>query len=197
MVKYKIAISGKANSGKNTIASMFVEILKSDNSKEKIVALADPMKRIVKIMFPEALDDCLYGPSELRSNIISEKFIDKNGKPLTYRQALIDLGAFGRQYNSDIWLNSLVEDANKSNDIDTYIASDIRYCNEFYYLKNADFIMIRILRNDCMKIDDSSETEQDLIPNYDFDFIINNDQTIEKLHDTVMSIGIKIKEMMQ
>jgi hypothetical protein len=192
----KIAISGKANSGKNTVALLLVEKLKFKNSKEKIVAIADPMKRIVKMMFPEASEECLYGPSELRSNIISDKFTDKSEKLLTHRQALIDLGAFGRQYNKNIWLNCLVQDANQSADINTYIASDVRFLNEFYYLKQAGFTMIRILRNNCSKIDDPSELEQDKILNSEFDYIVNNNGSLDDLSEEIRVLSFKLNGLM-
>jgi len=193
---YKIAISGKANCGKNTVAEMLVDYLKYKNSKEKIVALADPMKRIVQMMFPEASDECLYGPSELRSQTISDKFKDKNNNVLTHRQALIDLGAFGRQYNSNIWLNCLVEDCNQSKDIDTYIVSDVRFINEFNYLKAAGFVMIRVLRIDSAKIDDVSEKEQDAIKDSEFDYVIENNKTLDDLRKDVKRLSLKINGLM-
>lgn len=189
MVNLKIAISGKARSGKNTIATMLVNNLKNDLSKEKIVALADPIKLIVKTMFPEASDECLYGPSELRSHPISDKYKDESGNILTHRQALIELGKRGRQYDNDLWLNILVQEANRSKDINTYIIADVRYPNEFYYLKSHGFTMVRILRNDSAVINDSSETEQDSIPNSDFDYIIYNNESLSELNEKIALIS--------
>lgn len=192
----KIAISGKARAGKNTVAEMLVDYLKYKNSKEKIVALADPMKKIVQMMFPEASADCLYGPSELRATPISDKFKDKNGNLLTHRQALIDLGAFGRQYNGSIWLNCLVEDCNRSTEINTYIVSDVRFINEFKYLKEAKFITIRVLRADCAKLDDVSEVEQDSIDDSEFDYVIHNDGSLDDLKKQVQRLSFKIQGLM-
>lgn len=196
MTKLKIAISGKARAGKNTIAEMLVDNLKSKNSKEKIVALADPMKKIVKIMFPEASEECLYGPSELRGHVISDKFLDRDGKPLTHRQALIDLGAFARKYNRDVWLNSLVEDANRSQDINTYIVSDVRFVNEFKYLKQSGFTMIRIIRDDSAKINDPSEAEQESIMNSEFDFVVHNNGSMDDLSSEIKTISYKLMGLM-
>jgi hypothetical protein len=189
----KLAISGRAKTGKNTVASMLVEHLTSHNLKGKIVGIADPMKHIVKTIFPEALDKCLFGSSELRSNVISDKYIDKNGAYLTYRQALLDIGAYGRKYNDNVWLNLMVEDANKSNDIGVYIISDVRFVIEFDYLKNTGFIMIRVLRDNIETIDDPSENEQDTIPNTKFDYIIHNNKSIDKLYEQIRVIANKIK----
>lgn len=192
----KLAISGKARAGKNTVASFFADNVKFKNSKEKIVALADPMKFLVKTMFPEARKECLYGPSELRAEIISDKYKDRYGKPLTHRQALLDIGAYGRKYNNDIWLHLLVEDANNSKDINTYIVSDVRFLNEFYYLKKSGFIMIRVLRNEHTKINDPSELEQDAIPNSEFNYIIDNNGTLDDLEKEVSEVSLKMNGLM-
>lgn len=184
------AISGKARAGKNTVASL-IEKHSGWPEKTKIVALADPMKRIIKSMFPEASESCLFGPSELRSTIISNKYLDKNGKSLTYRQALIDLGAFGRQYNPDIWLNCLVEDARNSIDKHVYIVSDVRFINEFKFLKAAGFTMIRVLRDDAAQIDDISETQQEGIPNEEFHYVLENNGTIPELSESVRCLVLR------
>ena len=188
-INFPIAISGKARSGKNTVASILVNRLNYPQSKVKVVALADQMKRIIQTMMPEASSECLFGASELRSEIIAgSKYRDKNGNPLTYRQALIDLGSLGRSFNPDLWLNALVEDANKSTDKWAYIISDVRMKNEFDFLKNAGFIMIRVLRADETVINDVSETEQDEIPDSEFDYVLNNDKSIADLEDLVQHI---------
>ena len=193
MVKYKIAISGKANSGKSTTAKLFENTIPG---KSKIIALADPMKQIVKTIFPEARDECLYGPSELRSEIIDKKYINMYGSPLTHRQALLAIGAFGRSYNNDIWLNMLVSDANSSKSINTYIVSDARFSNEFSYLKQSGFTMIRLIRKNSTHINDVSETEQDSIDNSEFDYVIYNDGTIDNLQQEVKNISHKLMGLM-
>lgn len=189
--QFLYAISGKARAGKNTVASLIVEKFGLPESKTKIVALADPMKHIVKSMFPEASEECLFGPSELRSKVISDKYLDKQGKPLTYRQVLIDLGAFGRQYNTDIWLDCLVEDAKRSIEKWVYIVSDVRFINEFNFLKKAGFCMIRVLRDESAHIDDISETQQEIIPNSEFNHVIVNNGTLQDLSDVVQRMVLK------
>jgi len=184
----KIAISGKARAGKNSVAEMVVKHSNMAPEQCKIVALADPMKHIIKAMFPEANNECLFGQSELRSTVISSKYKDRNNNPLTHRQALIDLGAFGRQYNSNIWINCLVEDANINKDKLIYIIPDVRFINEYTYLKDATFHMIRVKRPEYTNIDDISEKEQDKILDADFDSIIENNGSLDDLSNTVKSL---------
>lgn len=189
MKNYKIAISGKAKTGKNTVAALLADNIYSEyNISAKIVAISDPMKHIISIMMPEANKECLYGPSELRSNIILDKYKDKNGKPLTYRQALLDIGSYGRSYDDNMWLNILNMDANNFKNNGAYLVSDVRFLIEFNYLKNAGFYMVRVKRNNISVINDPSETEQDKIPDSEFDYIINNNSTIEELSNEVVLI---------
>jgi hypothetical protein len=191
--QYKIAISGKARAGKNTVASFLVKHLGLNDNNSKIVALADPMKHIAKIMFPDASTECLFGPSELRAKIIPGEFLDSDDKALTYRRFLLDLGAFGRKYNNDIWLNCLVKDAELSTDKIGYICSDVRFVNEYNYLKSHGFFMIRITREASTKINDVSELEQDQIPNDGFDYVIENNGSMLALEEEVKKIARGLK----
>lgn len=176
----KVGISGKAKSGKNTIATLLANML-CPSGGAKIVALADPMKNIIEMMFPNASKECLYGPSELRSEIIPGSYYDDMNNRLTYRKALTDLGKFGRTYNDNMWLDCIVEDFNKSQDISMYIIPDVRFRVEFDYLKKHNFHMVRVYRKDCSNIDDVSETEQETILDQEFDTIIQNNGPIKEL----------------
>jgi hypothetical protein len=183
--KWRFAICGKANSGKNTLATMIVDELGLNQETAKITALADPMKNIVKIMFPDASSDCLFGPSELRAQVIDNEYIDADNNILTYRRLLTDLGKFARAYNPDVWLNCLIKDVKINDRKQAYIVSDVRLINEFEYLKKNGFAMIRIHRDEYTKINDVSETEQDKINNNRFDYIIHNNDTLTVLKKSV------------
>jgi hypothetical protein len=177
----KIAISGKINAGKNTLATLLVKHLGLTEDEAKIVGLADPMKNMILQMIPNAERECLFGPSDLRSCVISEDLIANNGNPMTYRQALLDLGKFGRCYNQNIWLNALVQDAKRSDTKKAYIVSDVRFVNEFKYLQNANFYTIRIKRTSNSLVNDISETDQNAIHDNQFDAIIQNYGDLEAL----------------
>ena len=201
---HKICISGKAKSGKGTLSKLLSKRFPSREGNHgikpkllrdggcEVIAFADPIKQIAQAMFPEAKYECLYGASELRENIIDPKYKDKNGNILTHRQALIDIGTLGRSYNKDIWLNitkRLIETVfNK----DLVIVNDIRFINEFEYLKTNNFFTIRIKRTDAAKINDISETQQEDIPDSSFDCIIENNSSIEYLDNIVSGLINKI-----
>jgi hypothetical protein len=191
---FKIALTGKANTGKNTVANLFahnVTYAQGFVAKSKFMALADPIKEMVMLMFPQADRNCLYGASALRSSVIPDAF--KDDKPLTYRQALIDIGTKGREYRERIWIDnfdhrfSLV-----TPDTDLVIVTDVRYRNEFEHFKYNGFTSIRILRDVDSGIKHSSETDQESIPNFKYDYIIDNNSDLNALKEIVQQISEKL-----
>lgn len=200
---YKIAISGKANVGKDTFAKLLAkyiqkkinkELAKSNHSPIKLektfMAFADPLKEMALIMFPKTEKDDWFGASANRSKIIPNAF--KNGQPLTHRQVLLDIGTeLGRSYNQQIWIDNF---ENRLNDLQLsedqiIIAMDIRFRNEFDYLKKQNFYTIRLLREESSNINHSSETDQILINNNEFDMIISNGGTLEDLKNEAKRVG--------
>ena len=194
---YKIAITGKANSGKNTVSKILFEELSKkypDNfQKVKYIAFADPIKKIIEIMFPNLPKKYLYGSSKFRAEIISGAF--KEGQPLTVRQLLMDLGSkTGRRYNENIWIEAFDYAFKKAaNDNKNVIVTDVRFRNEFDYLKQLKFTQIKLLRDCYLKINDISETNQDAIKDSEFDFILYNNGTLEDLRKEVSNIVAQLK----
>lgn len=199
---YKIAICGRANTGKNTLSKLLEEeILERDNSAHqakrglpleqffwKTLAFADPIKEIVLIMFPHASKECLYGPSQLRAEPIPGAF--KNGKPLTYRQALLDIGTeVGRSYNDKIWLENFdqrYEQLLLRSKLDLLVVTDVRFRNEFEHLKKKGFFQIRLYRETGMApIEHVSETNQSSIADEEFDYVLFNNKSLEDLKEEV------------
>jgi dephospho-CoA kinase len=184
----RVAISGKARSGKNLIAELLIEHLKLSQNEYRIRAFADPMKEIVKIMFPCADDECLYGASQLRSEIIDMIYHDEDARYLTYRKVLTDLGKQARKYNKNIWIHNFDYDLKKNAHARAYVCSDARFLNEIEYLKDRGFYLIRVLRNGTDIGKDVSETEQDTIPDSVFNKVIHNDYSIDQLSEEVKQI---------
>jgi len=177
----KISITGKANSGKNTLAKLLVKSL--NLKKVKYFAFADPIKEIAQITFPNLPKEWLYGPSELRNKIIPNAF--KNGQPLSVRELMIDIGNnYGRKYNSKIWINNFdlrYQDFIKNNPSYSVILTDCRFVEELQYLKEQIFFKIKLLRNDINQINDESETNQDLINIKDYDAVVYNNGSLNDL----------------
>lgn len=199
---YKVAITGRANTGKNTLSRMLEQEIYWLNNAEyhakfgkdmvfssKSLAFADPIKEIVMTMFPHSNKECLYGPSHLRAEAIPGAF--KNGKPLTYRQALIDIGTeVGRSYNDKVWLDNfdhryeqLLLQKNPPNLI---VVTDVRFRNEFDHLKQKGFFQIRLYRDTGMApIEHISETGQSSIKDDEFDYVLFNNKSLEDLREEV------------
>jgi hypothetical protein len=194
MYKYKIAICGKAKSGKNTVAKMLKKQLsKIEPISCNYIAFADPVKSIARTMFPNIPEKYLTGSSEFRSSIIPGAF--KNGEPLTVRQLLIDIGtSLGRGYDHDIWLKvfdyNLSKLENKHHNM--VILTDCRFLNEHKHVKNKGFFNLKIVRNDSYKINHISETEQDGIPDSEFDYIIHNNGSLQQLKLEVEKVVNKL-----
>jgi hypothetical protein len=188
----KIAICGKANSGKNALAKLLIKQISYDSSYQ--VAFADPIKKIAKIMFPHIPKKHLFGSSSFRKELIEGAI--KNNQPLSVRQLLIDIGSAAREYDNEIWIKAFDQ---KLKEIDSYnvrkclfIVPDLRFKNELDYLKNKDFLLIRLYRNDSPVINHLSET-QDQILDKDFDYIIHNNGTLTDLKSEANNIVAKIK----
>jgi hypothetical protein len=204
---YKIAICGRANTGKNTLAKLLEQeiydktnrewAIKSDTPPEqtytnfswKSMAWADPIKEIVLLMFPHASKECLYGSSHLRSEPIPGAF--KNDKPLTYRQALIDIGTeVGRAYNDKIWLENFdhrYEQLLLKGKPDLVVVTDTRFRNEFEHLKKKGFFQIRLYRDTgkLSEINHISETNQNTILDEEFDYVLFNNKSLDELREEI------------
>lgn len=195
---YKIAITGKANSGKNTLGKLLFEEINdkhSCGSNINYIAFADPIKKMIGLMFPSLPSEYLYGPSSYRSEIIPNSF--KDGVPLTVRQLLMDLGTgIGRSYNLNIWLDAFdvafKSAMSNSFEHDAIIVTDVRFRNEFDHLKELGFYQIKLLRDSHTKIDHSSEINQDSIKDNEFDYIVHNNGTLEDLKEEVAKIVANI-----
>lgn len=195
---YKIALTGKAKTGKNTVA----RILKKEfrNRKDlncwdcEYIAFANPIKSMIRLMFPQLPEKCLTGSSKFRSEIIPGAF--KDGKPLTVRQLLIDLGTgLGRSYKEDIWLDTFNYSFNKAvaKGKHLVIVTDVRFRNEFDHLKSLGFYQIKLLRDSYTEINHASETNQDSISDDEFDSIINNNGSLSNLKKEVSNIVSQFK----
>jgi len=191
---YKIAICGKANSGKNTLSKMLKKHVPK-GQKTVIIAFADPIKEMIRLMFPNLPKKVLYGSSQLRNEAIPHAF--KDGIPLTIRQLLIDLGTgTGRSYNENIWIDNFdarLEKLLKNKNNKMVIVTDVRFRNEFDHLKNQGFHMIRLLRNNKNMINHVSETNQDGILNEEFDDVIHNNGSLAELKTRVIEIVSHLK----
>jgi hypothetical protein len=191
VVIYKIALVGKANSGKDTAARIIKKQINKIHEKKlriKILAFAEPIKEMVLLMFPKISRDCIFGSSTLRNTII-EGAKDSDGSPLTIRRILLDIGTgLGRSYLSTIWIDNMaervriIEESDKPTGI---IITDVRFRDEFDWLKNNGFFMVKVKRGESNTINHISEIEQETIQDHEYDFILYNSSTLKDLRKIV------------
>lgn len=189
---YKISISGKANSGKNTLSRLLAKELRArthDWKGVRYLAFADPLKEMARTMFPQLPRKFFYGASKFRSEIIPGAI--HNEQPLTIRQLLINLGTdLGRKSKEDVWLDNFEYRCRQveQNKPSLIVCPDQRFINEWGCLKKNNFYQIRLLRNNSDKINDISEKEQELLNDDQYDFVVHNDETKADLKKEVIKI---------
>ncbi len=132
-----VGICGKAGSGKDTIGDY---LIKTYGFKK--IALADPIKRLVKDVF--ALDD-----HTVYDRVAREKPL-KNWPNWTVRKLLQFIGTelFRENIDDAIWVKSLWYKI-KNDSKNRYAISDLRFPNELNFFKKhakKDFLCIKVVR---------------------------------------------------
>jgi phosphomevalonate kinase len=164
-------LSGKRCSGKDTVALILKGLLEK---KTRICAFALIMKKMY----------CHDNNRDLERILTDYKYKDEN------RSGIIAYSKkMKAQYGDMIWCQKLLEDI-KDNSYDNHIISDTRLQYEAKFIKDTfpNSKIIRINSTDENKKKrgwipsdvDNHYTETE-IDNYDFDYIIDNDGTLEEL----------------
>lgn len=165
-----ITLSGKQFSGKDTVAKILMDELKSFRR----IGLGDAIKLEYSKLTGLSFDE-----------------IEKN-KPL-YRPDLIALGDKGRAIDPDYWLNSVVSQEGN------IIVPDVRMPREYEIFKKNNAFCIRVesseearsKRGTIVKADDMTEVALDNVT--DWDYVIENESTYEDLVSASFSLLEVIK----
>jgi len=181
-----IGVAGKMNAGKDEIG----KIIKSLDGSFKIVKYADRLKEITALLLGcprEKLEDREFKESPLKE----EWWIkDENGNVIktTPRWMLQHIGTdcFRNLINPNTWVISTLS---SYDDSQNWVITDVRFPNEVEGIKKLGGIVIRVKR----PTDDLSNTHisETALDNYnDFDFIINNDGSIDDLREKIIQCKI-------
>ena len=178
-----LGITGKAGSGKSTVAAM-IEMPLGDGVE--VISLAEPMK--CALHATELFDaGTLWGSSEARS-----KVHPKYG--ISARQALQTLGTqWGRQMiHPDIWIDSLLKQCQRWGLV--YVIPDVRFVNEARAIVEAGGQVWRLWRGGLKGEAGQHESEQDIftgaMTQYVKEEIDNRDWEIAQLESHVRSLLI-------
>lgn len=215
-MKNLISVSGKKGSGKNLVAAIITD-LTYDQAHWEVKSFADKLKYITCSLIGctrEQLENrefkekelgeewwywCIFKTSQ-RVSYLDNKEFDKSDlsvnliKP-TVRELLQEVGtdAMRNVIHPNIWVNGLFADYNASS---KWIISDTRFPNEIESIKKHNGLTIRINRDSFLRTGkvfdtDNHESETALDDYQGFDYVIDNNGTIEALKEVVKDILIK------
>lgn len=97
---------------------------------------------------------------------------------------------WGRKNNPDVWVDALIKSLDfKSN----CFISDLRYPNEAKKLKDNGFLLVKIIKNDRIIDRDPNHESEIALKDYDsWDFIIENNEDLEKFYEKLEEVIKKI-----
>ena len=153
-------------------------------SKYKTIAFADVLKGVLAFILGE--DDIEKMYDELyKTSPNSLGLKDSEGNVYTVRELLQRLGTeTGRVLDPNIWIKSTF---NYMRNEYGYIITDVRFKNEAEACKEKGATLIRINR-EAPDMDHVSEHDLD---DYDkFDYVIDNNGTLEELIDKVLQLNL-------
>lgn len=165
------SISGNMRAGKDKVLELMQK-----HSMYKQMAFGDKLKQFAHQVHPN---------------------IPKHPKP---RKLYQDFGQSQRAINPDIWVQWLVNDLVYNYHEDTIVITDTRQPNEFDMLKKLGFVMVGVIADDDVRLKRINEKGEKVsqeeffhetevhIQNYDYDFVIHNNGTLEELEQQVLKL---------
>lgn len=186
-----VAITGKAGSGKDTLADMFV----SDGFVK--ISMADPLKWVCGKIFGFD-EESLWGSSEKRTPLV--------------RKAL-QLGGteFARSVDPDVWVKLCARriDAIFDGEPDEFgrcvtsghvtgvVIPDVRFLNEVNFIRGMGGSVVRIKRGNGILYGTEqskhvSETSLDALSSDKIDFEVDNTGTLQDLFEIYQDISRKV-----
>jgi hypothetical protein len=195
-----ISITGKIGSGKDTIAEI---IQQSTQLNWEVKKFAGKLKTIAEILC--GVPKKHFEEQEFKKTQMSEEW------GMTYREFLQKIGteALRNGLHENVWINALFADykaktiatgTNEFNIIEkdelpNWIITDTRFPNEMNAVKERNGIIIKVERSLKLRKGYDIPNETDLHPsetaldNYtDWDYVIDNNGTLEELRAKIMLI---------
>ena len=190
-----IGLSGKKNSGKDTVAELVKKHALTTGHEWEIKRFADPLKDMVCLLLGctrEQLEDREYKEALLGEpwDYWFEQDVGPFGKStfygsLTPREIMQKMGTeVGRSIHENAWVNALFNIYEDQ----WWIIPDTRFPNEAQAIKNRGRKLIRVNRVITSIVEDIHPSETSLDKYTDWDFVIDNNGTREELEEKVIEI---------
>jgi len=192
-----ISISGKIGSGKDTVASIIMEL--ANNRQWEVKKWAGKLKEVASLL--TGIPKEKFEDQEFKKTNLGPEW-NINSNPMTVRDLLQLLGteAMRNGLHTDTWVNALMSEYKTSNGVDMkaegngdsadkfWIITDTRFPNELAAITRENGIAIKVVRDSGNQIGTthSSETALDHVENWDY--VIENHGTIDELQKKIFNM---------
>jgi len=179
-----ISITGKIGSGKDTIADIIMQY--TPYHDWEIKKFAGKLKDIAEI---------LSGVPKI--NFEDQEFKKQDMGPnwgMTYRDLLQRLGteAMRNGLHENVWVNALFADYHfnieKDEQMPNWLITDCRFPNELEAVKTHKGITIKVIRDSGNTVGTTHASETALDDYTEWDYVVDNNGSIEDLKTQVFSI---------
>jgi len=183
-----IGLSGKAQSGKDTVGAM-IHVLYREYDWE-IKKFAGKLKQIVSLLTGVPVG--YLENDRVKQSHAPDDWTKEDGSIYTYRELLRVVGtnALREVVHKNVWVNALFADYDKTGILKpNWIITDVRFPNEVDIIRKKDpnSLMIRVNRKSIK--DPGNHPTETALDNYDgFDYVIDNDGTVNELERKVKNI---------
>lgn len=184
-----IGISGKAQAGKDTIGNMLAYFFSGGNAGLNFRRLRDYYKETSweHKYFGLPLKQCLIPLLNCSLEDLNDQSFKQSKLPwlnCTVRELLQKFGTGVRNtVDSEFWVKALFKDYSENSN---WIITDVRFKSEAQAIKDRGGIIIRVNRNTAGA--GNHQSEVDLDDYQDFDYIIDNNKSLEDLFWEVYDI---------
>jgi hypothetical protein len=170
---YLIGISGRARSGKDTLAWLLVDALRPLGIDARRYGWADALKAVCRVEYGMVFKD---------APLLQRVGVDyRNGCRANCSEVPVYEGAHGHYPTPDIWVNTLL-DTIAEDAPDIAIISDTRFPNELAAIKAAGGMTVRIERPDRPDTGrDDTHISETALDSANFDYIVENYGTRDDL----------------
>jgi len=194
-----ISISGKIGSGKDTVASIIMEL--ANDRQWEVKKWAGKLKEVASLLTgipKEKFEDQEFK----KTNLGSEWNINSN--PMTVRDLLQLLGteAMRNGLHTDTWVNALMSEYKTDNGVDMkaegngdgvvadkfWIITDTRFPNELAAITRHEGIAIKVVRDSGNQIGTTHSSETALDHYEDWDYVIDNEGSIDDLRKKIFNM---------